>query len=119
MLSPNTILEGKALEELLEREANKHENSIIDKLSQFDPNELFHVWRNFLWYVEEFINMNFELQEDELIRFNSYRIDYNYILNASLIASKSLSDAKINVRISWIVIGSFPKRLATSKIMPS
>ena len=42
MLPLNTILEGKALEELLEREANKHEISIIDKLSQFGPNELFH-----------------------------------------------------------------------------
>ena len=31
MLPLNTILEGKALEELLEREANKHEISIIDK----------------------------------------------------------------------------------------
>lgn len=84
MLPLNTILEGKALEELLEREANKHEISIIDKLSQFGPNELFHVWRNFLWYVEEFININFELQEDELIQFTSCSIDYDNILRGSL-----------------------------------
>lgn len=84
MLSPNTILEGKALEELLERGANEHEISIIDKLEQFDPNNLFHIWRNFIWYVEEFINIGFELQDDELNRFASCRIDYNCVLNGSL-----------------------------------
>ena len=84
MLPLNTILEGKELEELLEKKAKNYENSIIDKLSQFDPNKLFYVWRNFIWYVEEFINIGFELQDDELNRFASCRIDYNCVLNGSL-----------------------------------
>ena len=100
MLSPNTILEGKALEELLERGANEHEISIIDKLEQFDPNNLFHIWRNFLWHVEEFINMGFELQNDELTRFTSCRIDYEYVLNGSLNTPVEIVKSKFGCNVA-------------------
>lgn len=100
MLSPNTILEGKALEELLERGANEHEISIIDKLEQFDPNNLFHIWRNFLWHVEEFLNMGFELQNDELTRFTSCRIDYEYVLNGSLNTPVEIVKSKFGCNVA-------------------
>ena len=100
MLSPNTILEGKALEELLERGANEHEIRIIDKLEQFEPNNLFHVWRNFLWHVEEFINMGFELQNDELTRFASCRIDHEYVLKGSLNTPVEIVKSKFGYNVA-------------------
>lgn len=83
MLEIGKVLKGKELEEFLTLGATECQNFVINKLSDFEPNALFHIWRTFLLHIEEYINLDYELHgTDRSIVLNT-PIDFSSLFTDS------------------------------------
>lgn len=100
MLEIGKVLKGKELEEFLTLGATECQNFVINKLSDFEPNALFHIWRTFLLHIEEYINLDYEL----------HGTDRSIVLNTPIDFSSLFTDSFKDTL--YIISQNFGKKIA-------
>ena len=67
-----TILHGQDLDDLLFAGIEYNKSCLIEHLSQFNGNDLFHNWLKLLRCIDEFINLRFAIQPAEWSEIGNY-----------------------------------------------
>lgn len=64
-LKIDKILEGKSLENFLKKQSNEALKRLESELSKYDAESFLSHFERFIWYLDEFINLNFCLDDKD------------------------------------------------------